>query len=167
VNIDARPPNEAGDVANRGPIRPPLLYLTSLIVGGLVQLAVPLPFLARSLAAPIGMFLVVVAIALFWFSVVNFRTAGTPVPGDKPSTMIVRTGPYRFSRNQYILRSQCFSSVSPSVPTACGCWPHLLERWHSSTMLSYLEKSSTWSGNSVRSIWTIRRPCDAGCKLPN
>jgi protein-S-isoprenylcysteine O-methyltransferase Ste14 len=80
----------------------------SLIVGGLLQPAAPLPFLPRSLAAPIGMFLVVVAIALFWFSVVNFRTAGTPVPGDKPSTMIVRIGPYRFSRNPIYLAFSVF-----------------------------------------------------------
>jgi protein-S-isoprenylcysteine O-methyltransferase Ste14 len=52
--------------------------------------------------------LVVVAIALFWFSVAKFRAAGTPVPGDKPSTMIVRTGPYRFSRNPIYLAFSVF-----------------------------------------------------------
>jgi protein-S-isoprenylcysteine O-methyltransferase Ste14 len=108
VNIDARPPNEAEDVVNRGLIRPPLLYLMSLIVGGLVQLSAPLPFLPRSLAAPLGVPLVVVAIALFWFSVAKFRAAGTPVPGDKPSTTIVRTGPYRFSRNPIYLAFSVF-----------------------------------------------------------
>jgi hypothetical protein len=49
MNVDVRPPNEAGDVANRGLIRPPLVYLISLIEGGLVQLAAPLPFLPDGL----------------------------------------------------------------------------------------------------------------------
>jgi len=45
----------------------------------------------------------VVAIALFAYSVTTFRAAGTPVPARKPTTVIVRTGPYRFSRNPIYL----------------------------------------------------------------
>ncbi len=44
-----------------------------------------------------------VAIALFSFAVAKFRAAGTPVPASKPTTAIVRTGPYRFSRNPIYL----------------------------------------------------------------
>jgi Phospholipid methyltransferase len=44
-----------------------------------------------------------VAIALFAYSVAEFRAAGTPVPARKPTTAIVRTGPYRFSRNPIYL----------------------------------------------------------------
>jgi protein-S-isoprenylcysteine O-methyltransferase Ste14 len=106
--MEARPPNEAGDVANRGLIRPPFVYLMSLILGGLVQLSAPLPFLPRALTVPLGVPLVVVAIALFWFSVAKFRAAGTPVPGHKPSTAIVRTGPCRFSRNPIYLAFSVF-----------------------------------------------------------
>jgi protein-S-isoprenylcysteine O-methyltransferase Ste14 len=71
-------------------------------------MAAPLPFVPRALAAPLGVSLVVVAIALFWLSVAKFRAAGTPVPGDKPSTAIVRTGPYRFSRNPIYLAFSVF-----------------------------------------------------------
>jgi Putative protein-S-isoprenylcysteine methyltransferase len=108
MNIDATRPNEAGDIANRGLIRLPLVFLMSLIVGGLLQLTTPLPFVPRSLALPLAVSLVVVAIALFWFSVAKFRAAGTPVPGNKPSTTIVRTGPYRFSRNPIYLAFSVF-----------------------------------------------------------
>jgi protein-S-isoprenylcysteine O-methyltransferase Ste14 len=45
----------------------------------------------------------VVAVALFLYSVGKFRAARTPVPGNKPTTVIVRTGPYRFSRNPIYL----------------------------------------------------------------
>jgi protein-S-isoprenylcysteine O-methyltransferase Ste14 len=36
---------------------------------------------------------------LFLWSVRTLRAAGTPVPGNQPTTNIVRTGPFRFSRN--------------------------------------------------------------------
>src|SRR2546422_3824378 len=91
------------DVQNPALFRPPLVYLISLGIGALIQLATPLPFLPRSLAAPLGASLVVVAIGLFSYSVAKFRAAGTPVPARKPTTVIVRTGPYRFSRNPIYL----------------------------------------------------------------
>lgn len=97
------PPSAAQHVANLGLIRPPLVYLTSLVSGAVIQLATPFPFLPGTLAVPLGAPLVVVAIALFAYSVMTFRAAGTPVPARKPTTMIVRTGPYRFTRNPIYL----------------------------------------------------------------
>jgi protein-S-isoprenylcysteine O-methyltransferase Ste14 len=96
-------PNAVRDVANLGLVRPPFVYLISLIVGVLIQLAIPLPFLPRPLAMPLGAALIVVAVALLAYSVAEFRIAGTPVPARKPTTVIVRTGPYRFSRNPIYL----------------------------------------------------------------
>ena len=87
------------NVANLGLVRPPFVYLTSLVSGAVIHLAVPLPFLPGTLAVPLGVPLVAVAIALFSYSVAKFRAAGTPVPARKPTTEIVRAGPYRFSRN--------------------------------------------------------------------
>lgn len=97
------PPSVAQDVANLGLVRPPLVYLISLVTGVLIHLAKPLPFLPGTLAVPLGASLVVVAIALFSYSVAKFRAAGTPVPARKTTTVIVRTGPYRFSRNPIYL----------------------------------------------------------------
>ena len=97
------PPNTARDVANPGLVRPPLVYLVSVVTGVLIQLVRPLAFLPRTLAAPLGSSLVVLAVALFFYSVAKFRAAGTPVPARKPTTVIVRTGPYRFSRNPIYL----------------------------------------------------------------
>ena len=43
------------------------------------------------------------AVVLFLSAARMFRTAGTPVPGNRPTTAIVRTGPYRYSRNPIYL----------------------------------------------------------------
>src|SRR6516225_9037075 len=98
----------ARDVANLGLVRPPLLYLISLVSGTVIHLAVPLPFLPVTLAVPLGVPIVAVAIALFSYSVARFRAAGTPLPARKPTTAIVRTGPYRFSRNPIYLAFSVF-----------------------------------------------------------
>jgi protein-S-isoprenylcysteine O-methyltransferase Ste14 len=95
------------DVANTGFIRPPLVYFASLAAGLALHWAMPLPFVPRALAA-LGAMLMAAGIALFSYSVAKFRAADTPVPGDQPTTAIVRTGPYRFSRNPIYLAFSLF-----------------------------------------------------------
>lgn len=79
--------------------RPPLLYLGSILIGSALELVRPLPFAPPSLEATLGGPLVVAALVLFAFSVREFRAAGTPLPTNRPSRAIVRSGPYRLSRN--------------------------------------------------------------------
>jgi protein-S-isoprenylcysteine O-methyltransferase Ste14 len=79
------------------------VYFFSLVTGSLIQVVTPLSFFPRALAVPLGASLVALALALFAYSVGKFRAAGTPVPARKPTTVIVRTGPYRFSRNPIYL----------------------------------------------------------------
>ena len=98
----------AEDVPQLGIVRPPFVYLVSLAAGVLIQLAAPFPFLPGTLALPLGAPLVVVAIALFAWSAATFRAAGTPVPARKPTTTIVRSGPFRFSRNPIYLAFSLF-----------------------------------------------------------
>jgi protein-S-isoprenylcysteine O-methyltransferase Ste14 len=111
--MTTRPPHGGGStaargVANLGLLRPPLVYMTSLASGAVMHLAMPLPFLPATLAGALGVPLVAVAIALFSYSVAQFRAAGTPVPARKPTTVIVRTGPYHFSRNPIYLAFSVF-----------------------------------------------------------
>lgn len=100
---DAGTSAAAQDTANLGIVRPPLVYLFSIAIGLVLGFAWQLPFLPRALPAPVGGIFVVVALAFFLSSVGRFRAANTPVPAFKPTTAIVRTGPYRFSRNPIYL----------------------------------------------------------------
>src|SRR5215212_6373448 len=89
--------------ANLGPVRPPLVYLGSILLGLLLHFAWPLPLVRQPVGALIGAGVVLMAVGLFITAVRTFRAAGTPVPGNRPTTTIVRTGPYRFSRNPIYL----------------------------------------------------------------
>jgi protein-S-isoprenylcysteine O-methyltransferase Ste14 len=57
------------------------------------------------------------AIALFVFAVRALRAADTPVPGNQPTTCIVSSGPFRFSRNPIYL---AFSMFHLGVALAVG-----------------------------------------------
>lgn len=91
------------EVANLGVVRPPLVYLASIGAGLAVHLAWPFSLFRPGLGAPLGAAAIFFAIALFLVAVRSFRVAGTPVPGNRPTTTVVRTGPYRYSRNPIYL----------------------------------------------------------------
>jgi protein-S-isoprenylcysteine O-methyltransferase Ste14 len=91
------------DVANFGLVRPPFMYLTAILIGSMLAIEWRLPFMPGSHSSLLGGAVVTAAVALFAYAVRTFRAAGTPVPGNKPTTVIVRTGPYRFSRNPIYL----------------------------------------------------------------
>ena len=91
------------EVANLGIMRPPFVYLGAIALGLLLHFAWPVRLVPRAVSGPVGGIAVLVAVALFLWAVRTFRTAGTPVPGNRPTTTIVRTGPYRYSRNPIYL----------------------------------------------------------------
>lgn len=92
----------SGDVAFRGLVRPPLVLLAAIILGVVLDLIWPLRFIPSGLVLA-GPVIVIAAVLLFVLSLREFRAAGTSVRGSKRSTTIVRTGPYRFSRNPIYL----------------------------------------------------------------
>jgi protein-S-isoprenylcysteine O-methyltransferase Ste14 len=91
------------EVANLGIVRPPLVYLGAIALGLVLHFAWPMRLVSRAVSVPLGGTAVLVAVALFLSSVRAFRAADTPVPGNRPTTTIVRTGPYRCSRNPIYL----------------------------------------------------------------
>jgi protein-S-isoprenylcysteine O-methyltransferase Ste14 len=106
-------------VAQLGVFRPPLVYLASIVTGLALHWAWPLPLPPGLPAGLLGSVLIATSVLLFGYSVKLFRAAGTPVPARKPTTAIVRTGPYRLSRNPIYL---AFSLFQLGVAIWVGSW---------------------------------------------
>ena len=96
------------EVANLGIVRPPFVYMCAIALGLLLHFAWPVRLAPGAVSLPLGGTAVLVAVALFLYAVRTFRTAGTPVPGNRPTTTIVRTGPYRWTRNPIYLSFSLF-----------------------------------------------------------
>ncbi len=84
-------------------VRPPILYGCSIALGCALQWLQPVRVFPTAMQVPVGLPLLVGAGILFAFSVREFSRADTPVPSVRPTTRIVSTGPYRFSRNPIYL----------------------------------------------------------------
>lgn len=81
---------------------PPLLFVLGIVAGWLLHRAFPLPLIgptARSTATLVGWLVVALGAGLSVWGLVTFRGAGTPIRPDRPASMLVRHGPFRFSRN--------------------------------------------------------------------
>jgi len=87
---------------NPGLLRPPIIFLCAILLGILLNRAWSLHLISPSVRL-LGPLVTACAVVLFLLSYREFRRAGTSVQGSKRSTVIVRTGPYRFSRNPIYL----------------------------------------------------------------
>ena len=92
------PPDVAGVVA-----RPPLVYLTSILVGTGLHLVWPIRVFPDAAGLPVGGGLLLVGLALFTLATRQFLAADTPLPTNQPTRAIVAKGPYRFTRNPIYL----------------------------------------------------------------
>ena len=78
---------------------PPLIYLTALVIGlGLGYLA-PTPFLPRTLAYGLGAVLILIGAWIIISARRMMLRAGTAIRPTIPTTALVITGPFRFTRN--------------------------------------------------------------------
>jgi protein-S-isoprenylcysteine O-methyltransferase Ste14 len=103
-----RPESALADSANLGLVRPPLVYLGSIALGLAIHYAWPVRVVAPWVSRPVGAMLVLLSVGLFVAAVRTFQGVGTPGPGNRPTTAIVRTGPYRFTRNPIYLAFSLF-----------------------------------------------------------
>jgi len=82
---------------------PPLIYLGGLILGLLLHYEKPLEFIPDSLSLLLSVILIAVSVVLVTTSIKFFAKAHTNVDVRKPTTSIVASGPYSFSRNPIYL----------------------------------------------------------------
>ena len=85
-------------------IHPPIAWGLAVIVGLALNWLVPLPFLPTDLPVRwLGAMVFVLALALGICSVVTIIRAGPNISTNRPTTTIVESGPYRFTRNPIYL----------------------------------------------------------------
>ena len=87
---------------NPGWLRPPILFLSSILLGMALNWVLVLKFVPGNVRL-LGPLVTASAVLLFLLSYLEFRRVGTSVRGSTRPTTIVRTGPYRFSRNPIYL----------------------------------------------------------------
>src|SRR3954469_16324391 len=78
---------------------PPLIYVAGLIVGFALEALLPGVDLPALVEWGLGGLLVVAGLGLLLSFNTSFSRKGTAVEPWKPTTAIVTTGPYRFTRN--------------------------------------------------------------------
>jgi protein-S-isoprenylcysteine O-methyltransferase Ste14 len=78
---------------------PPLIYLTALVIGLALGYLGPTPFLPRSLAYGLGAVLVLIGAWIIISARRMMQRAGTAIRPTIPTTALVITGPFRFTRN--------------------------------------------------------------------
>lgn len=92
---------------------PPLIYLGFLAAGLIADYFWPFPLLPNNLQYAIGAILIAAAFMIVIPAFANFRKAGTPVDPYNPTTAIVVTGSFRFSRNPiYLALSLLYTGIA-------------------------------------------------------
>jgi protein-S-isoprenylcysteine O-methyltransferase Ste14 len=97
-------------------IPPPLIYIAGFLVGVALELAFPIA--ALPLAIVLAALIVGVAIwlALDGAAMLQFRRSGTSMVPMKPTTALVTSGPYRFTRNpMYVGMAALYAALALAV----------------------------------------------------
>ena len=82
---------------------PPLIYLVFLVPGIALDLLFPVGLLPNLIQYIVGFVLIATSVVLLPSAFGRFRATGTNVDVRKPTTAIIKDGPYRFSRNPLYL----------------------------------------------------------------
>ena len=108
------------------PILPPYLYFIPFLAGVLLHHTVGgdrIPTSALPVARPLGWFLVALGVAINVSAWIAFLRARTPVLPTRPTTAIVTSGPYKFTRNPLYLS---LAIVYLGMPLLLGyAWPYI------------------------------------------
>ena len=87
---------------------PPLIYLAGLVIGLGLGYFSPTPFLPRSLAYGFGAVLIAIGAWIMIPARGMMLRAGTAIRPTMPTTALVTTGPFRFTRNPLYVGATLF-----------------------------------------------------------
>jgi protein-S-isoprenylcysteine O-methyltransferase Ste14 len=98
---------------------PPFLVVALLVAGWTLHQARALPILPPAAARSVGAVLAVLSFGLFAWAVATMLRAGTNIPPHLPTKVLVRHGPYRYSRNPiYLSLAIGFAALAAWLNTA-------------------------------------------------
>ncbi|HKG54905.1 MAG TPA: isoprenylcysteine carboxylmethyltransferase family protein [Anaerolineales bacterium] len=80
-------------------INPFLIYIAFGFCAALLQRFVPLPFIGQLSASLIGVTVMIISFFFGLPAVINMLAAKTTPNPNRPTTVLIFSGPYRFSRN--------------------------------------------------------------------
>jgi len=92
-------------------LRPPFVYLASILLGVLLQRLWPIGGVPQNARLVFGIPLLIGSVGMFGWAVGALRRAGTGIRSFEPTTALVTTGPYRDSRNPIYLASTLFQTA--------------------------------------------------------
>jgi protein-S-isoprenylcysteine O-methyltransferase Ste14 len=90
-------------------VRPPLLYGAAFVVVLVLRWFWPMPILGHAVALSAGLVLVVLGVGIAIWGRRTMEVAGTNVDPLLPTTAIVTSGPFRYSRNPLYAALTLFS----------------------------------------------------------
>jgi protein-S-isoprenylcysteine O-methyltransferase Ste14 len=102
-------------------VRPPFLYIGAFVAVLLLRAFRPLPILDRPPTRWLGVFTLLLGLALAVRGRRELTAAGTNVSPSRPATTIVSSGPYRLSRNPlYVALTLLFIGLTLAFDTWWG-----------------------------------------------
>lgn len=100
-------------------IKPPKLFLLSLLIGIILQFSFPLGFQSGVGLFMVGLGLICGSLGLMFWADGTFKRFETAVSPQNPTKQIVTDGPYRFSRNPMYL---AFVFIQLGVAVLLASW---------------------------------------------
>ena len=82
---------------------PPLIWLVNAVISVLVHLFVQIPIMRYGICLVCGIVFIILAPTLALSAFRTMKSAGTNVHPSEPALTIVRSGPFRFTRNPLYL----------------------------------------------------------------
>jgi protein-S-isoprenylcysteine O-methyltransferase Ste14 len=96
--------------------KPPIIYGVALVVGLVLQGVSPLPIASSHPRSWVGLVLIALGGLLAYTAIKTFERWNTPKNPAQPSTTIVTSGPYRYSRNpMYVSLTLIFLGLALTV----------------------------------------------------